>query len=85
MSSPKISELAQNLLDRAIAEETNKNIDVAGLRETQTFNAFAEIANYYFQWYEDPSYFFKLLIERMHKREDEELHDKVMKIIGEKK
>ena len=85
MSSQKISELAQNLLDRAIAEETNEDIYVAGLRETQTFDALVDIVNYYADIYREPNYFFKLLIQAMHKREDKALHAQVMQMLGEKK
>lgn len=85
MSSQKISELAQNLLDRAIAEETNEDIYVAGLRETQTFDALVDIVNYYADFYREPNYFFRLLIQAMHKRKDKALHAEVMQMLGEKK
>ena len=84
MSSQKISELAKALLDRALEEETNEDIYVAGLRETQTFDAFVDILNYYCRFYKEPNYFFRLLIQAMHKREDKALHAEVMKMIGEK-
>lgn len=85
MSSQKISDLAMELYKRAIAEETNEDIYVAGLRETQTFDALVDIVNYYADFYREPNYFFKLLIQAMHKRKDKALHAEVMQMLGEKK
>lgn len=85
MSSPKISELAMELYKKAVAEEKNQDIYVAGLREAQTFNAFIDILNYYADFYKEPNWFFRTVIQAMHNRKDKELHHEVMQMLGEKK
>lgn len=85
MSSQKISELAQNLLDKALEEEANEDIYAAGHKEQQTFEAFVDIVNYYADFYRTPSWFFQRVIQEMHRRKDEETLNNVMKmLIGEK-
>lgn len=74
-----ISKMAMELYKRAIAEEKNNDIYVAGLREGETFRAFMQIFNHYRKFYSDDAYFFNLLIREMHKAEDDELYRKVMK------
>lgn len=73
----KISELAMELYKRAVAEEKNEDIYVAGLRESETFSAFVDIVNYYADIYSDKNWFFQHLIQEMHKREDYELYKEV--------
>lgn len=77
----KVSEMAFELYKRAVAQEKNEQIDVAGLRENETFNAFMDIFNYYRGKYADDAYFFNLLIQRMHKRADDELYKEVMEYV----
>ena len=77
----KISELAMELYKKAVVEEKNEDIYSAGLRENDTFNAFMDIFNYYRGKYADDAYFFNLLIQRMHKREDDELYKEVMEYV----
>lgn len=76
-----VSELAMELYKKAIEQEKNECIDVAGLRENETFNAFMDIFNYYRGKYADDAYFFNLLIQRMHKRADDELYKEVMQSV----
>lgn len=78
IEKPKVSELAMELYKKAIAEEKNNDIYVAGLRESETFRAFMDVFNHYRSFYRDDAFFFNLLIREMHKAEDDELYRKVM-------
>lgn len=77
----KVSDLAMELYKKAIAEEKNEDIYSAGLRQSETFKAFMDVFNYYRSFYRDDAYFFNLLIQRMHKRADDELYKEVMQSV----